>query len=153
MAGDFNAGSVTITVEVLDKLTADVKKMEQTLAALSGEAEKTASKLDRFQQRASKVGKSLTMKVTAPILGAGAASFKMASDFESSMTKITTLVGISAKEVQAMEKDVLALAGRTAQAPKDLADAMFFIQSAGLRGAAATETLEASAKAAAVDSP
>ncbi len=150
MAGDFNAGKVTVEIAVLDALTDDVKRMEKTLAGFGASTEKQASKLDRFQKKAASVGKSLTMKVTAPILGAGAASFKMAADFEKSMTKITTLVGISAKEVKAMEKDVLALSGKTAQAPKDLADAMFFIQSAGLRGSAATETLEASAKAAAV---
>ena len=49
-----------------------------------------------------------------------------------------------------MKDSVLDLAGETARAPGELADAMFFIQSAGLRGAAAMETLEASAKAAAV---
>ncbi|MGI9459022.1 MAG: phage tail tape measure protein, partial [Pirellulales bacterium] len=150
MAGDFNAGKVTVEIAVLDALTDDVKRMEKTLAGFGASTEKQASKLDRFQKKAASVGKSLTMKVSAPLIGAGAASFKMASDFEKSMTKITTLVGISATEVKAMEKDVLALSGKTAQAPKDLADAMFFIQSAGLRGAAATETLEASAKAAAV---
>ena len=150
MAGDASAGKITIEIAVLDQLTADAKRMQKSLEELGGGAQKVESKLDKFQKKAASVGKSMTLKLSAPILGAGAASFKMAADFEKSMTKITTLVGISAKEVKAMEKDVMALAGETAQAPKDLADAMFFITSAGLRGAAATETLEAAAKAAAV---
>ena len=66
------------------------------------------------------------------------------------MKLVVSLVGIAGEEVDKMKDSVKALSGQTAQAPAKLADAMFFIQSAGLRGATAMETLEASAKAAAV---
>ena len=45
---------------------------------------------------------------------------------------------------------VLKLSGSTARAPQELADAMFFITSAGIDAADAAGVLEASAKAAAV---
>ena len=88
--------------------------------------------------------------LTKGLLVAGAAATKMAVDFDDSMTKIESLVGIASDQVDAMKGSVLDLAGATAQAPTALADAMFFIQSAGLRGSVAMETLDASAKAAAV---
>ena len=39
-------------------------------------------------------------KLRVPVLLAGAASFKLASDFDSSMSKITGLVGIAAREAK-----------------------------------------------------
>jgi len=57
---------------------------------------------------------------------------------------------LSAEAVDGMTDSVKALASETGRGPKELADAMFFITSAGLRGKVALDTLEASAKAAAV---
>ena len=106
--------------------------------------------MDRMGKNMTKVGKSMTMKVTMPLVGMGVAAAKMASDFEYSMTQIETLVGRSAKEVETLKGSVLGLSGETGRAPKELADAMFFITSAGLDAASATAALEYSAKAAAV---
>ena len=124
-------------------ITADASKMKKTMADAS-------ASMDNFSEKATATGRKLTRGVTAPLIAVGGLSIKAAADFEASMTKIQSLVGLSAETVQGFEQDVRRLAGTTAQAPKDLADAMFFITSAGLRGAAATETLEAAAKAAAV---
>ena len=106
--------------------------------------------MDRLGKQMSKVGKSMTMKVTMPLVGIGVAAAKMASDFEFSMTQIETLVGRSTQEVETLKGAVLGLSGQTGRAPKELADAMFFITSAGLDASSATAALEASAKAAAV---
>ena len=106
--------------------------------------------MDQLGKNMTKVGKSMTMKVTMPLVGIGVAAAKMASDFEYSMTQIETLVGRSAQEVETLKGSVLGLSGETGRAPKELADAMFFITSAGLDAASATAALEYSAKAAAV---
>ena len=105
--------------------------------------------MDNAGKNMSKAGKSMTMKVTMPLVGLGVAAAKMASDFEFSMTQIETLVGRSASEVETLKGAVLGLSGETGRAPKELADAMFFITSAGLDAASATAALEMSAKAAA----
>lgn len=118
----------------------------QFTAAMQGAEKQTQS----FRQKAAALGRMASKTVTAGLLAAGGAAVKAATDFESSMAKIESLVGIAGDEVDAMKDSVLDLAGETARAPGELADAMFFIQSAGLRGATAMETLEASAKAAAV---
>ena len=124
-------------------VTADVAQLKKGM----NEAQRS---LDNFSKNAKAVGKSMTMKVTAPLVGVGVAAGKMASDFEYSMTQIETLVGRSVQEVNTLKGAVLGLSGETGRAPKELADAMFFITSAGLDATSATAALEASAKAAAV---
>ena len=106
--------------------------------------------LANFSQKAATVGPALTKGVTLPMAAIAGASIKAAADFEASMTKIETLVGRTAEEVEMLQGEVLKLSGETARAPKELADAMFFITSAGLPAAEAVETLEYAAKAAAI---
>ena len=96
-----------------------------------------------------KFGRTWSMFVTAPILLVGAAAAKMHMDFEASMSKIVGLVGVARTQVDAWAEDILKRAPQLAKAPKELADAMFFITSAGIRGAEAMDVLEMSAKAAA----
>ena len=81
-------------------VTADVARLKNGMK----EAERS---LDKFGKSAKAVGKSMTMKVTAPLVGAGVAVAKMASDFEFSMTQIETLVGRSAEEVESLKGSLL----------------------------------------------
>ena len=81
------------------------------------------------------------------VVGDGVRGF---ASFEASMTKIETLVGVSREEVEGFSQSVRDLAGETGRAPGELADAMFQITSAGLRGRDAMIALEASAKGAAI---
>lgn len=112
--------------------------------------DQSARRMDRFGRKMQRMGRTLSRTVTLPALAAGGAAVKMASDFQSSMTRIETLVGLSRDQVQGMRKDVLALAGETGRAPIELSEALFAVTSAGLRGEEAMETLEMSAKAAAI---
>jgi TP901 family phage tail tape measure protein len=94
-------------------------------------------------------GRSLSMNLTAPLALAGGAAVNLAVDFDSSMTKIVSLVGIAGDEVNGMRTEVLKLSGETAKSPKELADGLFVLTSAGLRGDDALSALEQSAKASA----
>jgi len=134
---------MALTTVVKAIISADATKMKTELA-------KAESRLQSFGKKATKAGKSMTKGLTLPLAVAAGAAVKSAVGFESSMTKIQSLVGLSADAVEGFTKDVKGLAGETSRAPKELADAMFFVTSAGLRGADATEVLAASAKAAAV---
>ena len=96
-----------------------------------------------------KTGQSLTRNITGPLAVAGGAAAKLSIDFDSSMTKIVSLVGIAATEVDGMRQSVLKLSGETGKGPKELADGLFVLTSAGLRGNDALSALEQSAKASA----
>ena len=108
---------------------------------------KTDRSLARFSKKLKSAGRTMTQNLTMPILAIGGAAAKLSMDFETAMTKINTLVGISEKEVAKMKEGVLALSGETARSPQELAEALYFLTSAGLRGANAMETLESVAKA------
>ncbi len=139
------------TVEV--RLTAKTEQYQKAM----GEAQSATSKLESEGGRSmSKLGASMqsagrtaTVGVTLPLVGVGAASIKMASNFDASMSKIVGLVGLSADEVDGMKASVLELAGSTATAPQELSDALFVLTSAGLKGDEALSALEYSAKASA----
>jgi TP901 family phage tail tape measure protein len=111
---------------------------------------RASKRLIAFGGQMKAVGRSISMSFALPFAAVGVAGAKMAIDFEKNMTKINTLVGISGKEVNAMGAEVMKLSGATAQAPADLADGLFFLTSAGLRGANAMSTLEAVSKGVAI---
>lgn len=76
------------------------------------------------------------------------ASAKQAIDFEKSMRNVNTIAKVSDGQLKTMGKSVLALAGKTAQAPKTLADGLYDIVSSGFKGKDALTILEKSAVAA-----
>ncbi len=147
---DQTVASVSVDFNAKDGVTSTVNRMRGQFKHLRKDIDGTSAKFKAFGSKATAMGKQMSMKMTLPIVAAGGAALKMASDFESSMTKIQSLVGRSEEEVQGLTKSVLKLSGETARAPQELADAMFFITSAGIEGADAASVLEASAKAAAV---
>lgn len=93
-------------------------------------------------------GANLNQYVTAPLVDAGKAAIGLATGFDASMNKIVALVGIGREQVTAWKDDVTSISLETGVAERELADALFFITSAGLRGAEAMDALRASAMAA-----
>lgn len=80
----------------------------------------------------------------------GVGTVYAAADFESQFTKIKTLVlGVNA-DTRDLEESVKQLAVATGVGPKELADAMFVVTSAGARGADVMDILTRSAKASAL---
>ncbi len=68
--------------------------------------------------------------------------------FEQTMSRIVGLVGISKQEVEGFSEAIKQISVATARGPQELAEALFFITSAGLEGKDALDALEASARAA-----
>ena len=107
---------------------------------------KASRKLKKFGKSVSGIGRSMATNFTMPILAAGIASVKLSLDFEKSMTKIETLVGRTSAEVAVMKEGIIDMANATAKSPVELAEGLYFLQSAGLSGANAMETLSTVAK-------
>ena len=101
-------------------------------------------------------GMMFAAKRLIPVLGvAGLArsasqAVRQSVELESSLTKMETLVGLTAGEVGELSSGFGDLTDKTGIANQELADAAFFISSAGLRGSEALDALEASATAAAI---
>jgi len=124
-------------------LLGDASKLNATLQTASG-------RLKSFGKSTTAVGKSLQTRLALPLALAGGAAIKMAMDFDKSMTKIKSLVGIAGDEVDAMGAKAKTMANEFGVSSSKAAEALFFITSAGLRGDEAMQTLEASLKASAV---
>lgn len=129
--------------ELKVNLTGDSSKLNNALSSAS-------SKLSAFGSKMQGVGKSLSTKLTLPLVAAGTAATKLALDFDKSMTQIQSLVGVSAGEVSKMGEAAKRMAVDTGKSANEAAEALFFITSAGLRGEEAMQVLKASLKAAAV---
>ncbi len=106
--------------------------------------------LRKFGGQAKRIGSNITSSVTLPFAAAGAAGVKMATDLESSFSKIENLVGITGKALDDFKTSVKNVSSETGKSQQELSEALFTVSSAGLRGAEATEVLERSAKASAI---
>tara|TARA_R110000824_G_scaffold5803_1_gene26711 strand:- start:2769 stop:5414 length:2646 start_codon:yes stop_codon:yes gene_type:complete len=103
-------------------------------------------RLNKLGKKIAAVGSSMSRNFTLPFALAGAASVKLALDFEKSMTKIQTLVGKTESEINSMKDSIMEISGETSKSPVELAEGLYFLESAGLRGANAIETLNNVAK-------
>lgn len=106
--------------------------------------------LSNFGASAKRMGSTITSSVTLPFVAAGAAGVKMATDLETSFSKIENLVGITGKALDDFKASVKNVSAVTGQSQQELSEALFTVASAGLRGAEATDVLERSAKASAI---
>ena len=113
------------------------------------DAKGVTSGLRNISSKFKTFGRNLTMAVSLPLAGIATAASRMALGFDESLTKVNTLVGISKEEIAGMREEIMKLGGATAQTPSQLADALFTVTSAGLRGKEAMDVLEMSAKSAA----
>ena len=126
--------------EVNVKIGADIRQFQRGLRSAERDLIRTGKAL-------TSIGSNLSKSLTLPIAGAAAAAFKLSADFETSFTKIKTLVGIGGAQLDNFRKGISELSGPLGASQKDLSDALFVITSAGLRGDEAMQALEQASKA------
>jgi len=102
--------------------------------------------LANFQNFAVDVGRIAAGAIAA----VGVASVREAATFESTFAKIQGLVGVTADEIGELEEAARRLGPSFGVSANEAGEALFFITSAGLRGAQATEVLEAALKGTAI---
>lgn len=124
-------------------------KVASTAAAWTSRLGTAGKSLDSMGKKMMTVGRSATTYLTLPLVGAGIVATKMALNFDAAFTKISALADSGGKSIEQMKAKVISLAGETAQAPQDLAEALYFVSSAGLKANQIFPVLEASAKGAA----
>ena len=99
---------------------------------------------DAMRQTASLIKYS----VIGGFVNMGKAAMDASSQMETSLSRIKGLVGESAAQVEIYKQSIMGLAGQTAKSPQELAEALYFITSAGIKGAAALDVLRESARSA-----
>lgn len=98
----------------VEKYTVEIQKAEQELRIIQSDLNdvnkkldeqkkflgKTAEDWDKIGKKIGPIGKTLSKKVTAPIVAASAAAFKLAGDYEQAMGKMNDVFGENNKAVE-----------------------------------------------------
>ena len=106
-----------------------------------------SSSMQKFGEGMKNMGSNLSKYVTIPLSAAAVGVLKLGKDFETELSKVVGLVGVSKKQVDEWGKEILRLGPEIGKAPKELAEALFFVTSAGIKGAESLEVLEMAGKA------
>ena len=132
-----------MAAQVLDRFTTlfDFRTDSRGLNRLESRIRGIQDKLNTISVVGAAMGAALT--------AAAGFSVRAFAEVESELAKIEGLVGISREQLDAWGDDINRIAVETGQSSADVVRALFFITSAGFRGAEAMDILEMSAKAAA----
>ncbi len=136
-------GEIEATLRLRDELTSQLKVAQQQLAS-------TGDNLQKIGRQAREAGSIISISLTIPLAAAGTAALKFSTDFQTAMTKVGNLTNIGVEGIADMRKEILKLSPAVGVGPKELADGLLVVASTGLKGAAAMDVLEQSAKATAV---
>lgn len=117
------------------------------MAGLDAQLAKVQSKLVAAGDRMEALGKRLSAGVTIPVVALMGGAGREFMVFEKALSMIHGLAGATTDEVEKFRGEVLKLAPSVAKGPNELADALYFVASAGFKGDAAMRVLQASAKA------
>jgi TP901 family phage tail tape measure protein len=120
-------------------------KLRNELSKQLGDAAKDLRKVGGdFQE----VGRMATVGFTLPIVGAGAAALKMATDFNAAMANVASLIPGNTARVLELKDAVQAMAIETGKSTGDLADGMYQVISAFGDSSDSVKILDINARAA-----
>ena len=107
------------------------KKLAKTGGAFSRRLNKLGGQLRGLGTRMRKVGRSMSLSLTAPLLLIGGGIIKVAGQFEASMKKVEALTGATGDSLDAMREQAKQLGIQTQFSASEAADAMGFLAMAG----------------------
>lgn len=117
-----------------------------TMAAVNAEVNKAGKGMATFHKTAMLAGAGFAL--------VGVEAVKMASKFDSDMTLLQTQASVSKDKIAGLKSGVLSLAGKVAQSPDSLAEALFHVESnfssMGITSSKALALTETAAKGATV---
>lgn len=131
-----------ISQEKFDALQREIIETEENLKSLEKQAKNASSVLGTKLQDAGKkvmeagkavmgAGKNITTNVSVPLVAAGAASVKMASEFEDAMAKVSTIADSTEVPMEDLEKQILELSNQTGISSTEIANNVYDAISAG----------------------
>lgn len=139
--------NVIVKAEGVAQTNAKLATVQKQLEGTRASAVAAGASFSRAGAAMQMTGAKLTKYVTVPMVAIGAVAGKMAMDYEKAMKMISTQAGASHEEMVKLKKSVLALSasGKVKQSPKELAEGLYRIRSAGFEGRQAMKLLKQSA--------
>ena len=135
---------------VVATLLADIRQYAASMQKADAQMTKFGATADASSARVNKAMNQAANFVIGAGVVVAATSVKMAMDFQTATTALVTGAGESEKNLGLIKKGILDMAGVVGQTPKQLAEGLYMIESAGYHGAEGLKVLQASAEGAAV---
>ena len=108
-------------------------------ASFTGAAQKAKSELDAFSAKTAQIGKAMSslgtkmaIGVTLPLAAMGKKAVGSFASFDQAMTESTSIMQVNNKQIKEMRDLALSLSTVSKQGPTELAEAYYFLASAGL---------------------
>lgn len=118
-------------------------------AAISNSANKIGTSLAVAGKGIADTGKSMATNLTLPLAAVGVAAGKMALDFDTSLRQISGLTDVTQDELAGIREEILAMGPAVGKGPQELAEAFYFVASAGFEAEDAMKVLRTAAEASA----
>lgn len=113
--------SLSIAEAKLGKTKAELSNVSKELDKQKTLLGLTSDEWDKLGDKTTKIGRTLTTRVTAPIIAAGAAAFKMASDFTENVNKVGEVFEENAVLVERWAEDSIKNMGVARSTALDMA--------------------------------
>lgn len=125
------ANIVDAILRLTDNFTPTLVKAQDGLTKYSRQAQRVSKDLNKIGNNITNVGKSLTLGVTAPIVGIGTASLKATMDFDKSMSKVQALSSATGEQLVLLKEKATELGATTAFSASQVSEAMQYMALAG----------------------
>lgn len=122
-------GSAYATLRV--KLDEWNQGLETAIRSLQGYGSRLQVSMDSVGKNLTSAGKSLTTKVTLPIVGIGTAAVKTSMDFESAMSKVASLSGAQGEQFDSLRDKAIEMGAKTMYSATESAEALQYMALAG----------------------
>lgn len=123
--------TLSVDVTANDHASETFKKIQDNAKNFKSTVENAGQSMQKFGEKSESVGKNLTKSVTTPIVGVGTATAKLATDFESSMAKVSTIADTTQVPIGDLKESILKLSSDTGVAASDIAESVYQAISAG----------------------
>lgn len=143
MAGGFLPPVVAELIAKTDGFSAGMAKARVEMEHTSGAGSKAFAGL-------ATAGKAALLGIGAGAVAVGGYSLKMGADFQTALTQLVTGAGEAESNMKLVSDGILAMAAKVGETPKQLAQGLYLIESAGFHGAAGLKVLQVAAEGAKV---
>lgn len=122
---------IDVTLQLIDRMTGPLEKAGSKLAAHANQYVKAGRQIQNAGKGISAAGQSMTAKLTMPIAAAGTACVKLAGDFESGMSKVSSISGATGKQLDKLSQKAKEMGAKTKFSATEATEAYQYMAMAG----------------------
>lgn len=117
---------------IVVRISADISQLQKSLEVAKKKTKDFGNSMDKIGSNMASLGKKMSVGLTLPIAGFGAAALKAGMDFEEAMSGIKAVSNATASEMSKLKKLAIDLGKETKYSAKEAADGIQELLKAGL---------------------